>query len=201
MRGLKWLSVVLSVGLPGVCLAAESKPDKGPGVSALFVVVFVLIVLSLAARVLSSGVRPTKHGLPFRELPFRKKDWLFTKAERSFYGVLKQAVDGEFEVFAKVRLLDLLWLPKGTTDRQAHMNRVVSKHVDFVLCEPTAVAPALAIELDDSSHRAAQRRRRDAVVEDILGAAGLPLLRVPVRAGYNPATLRDVIARRIGGTA
>lgn len=43
------------------------------------------------------------------ELGYRKKGPLFTPAERSFYGVLLQAVDQEkYQVFGKVRVADLL---------------------------------------------------------------------------------------------
>jgi hypothetical protein len=120
-------------------------------------------------------------------------DSLLTAAERSFYGVLLKAVDGETLVFAKVRLADLLWLPRGTRDRQAHQNRIIAKHLDFVLCSRDSLAPRLAIELDDSSHSRASRRERDSFVEAALGAAGLPLLRVPVRRGYSPHDLGEMI--------
>ncbi|HUS17746.1 MAG TPA: DUF2726 domain-containing protein, partial [Chloroflexia bacterium] len=68
--------------------------------------------------------------------PYRKRDALLTAAERSFYGVLLQAVDGTWQVFVKVRLADLLYIPGDTDGRQSAWNRIQSKHVDFVLCTP-----------------------------------------------------------------
>jgi hypothetical protein len=120
-------------------------------------------------------------------------DSLLTAAERSFYGVLLKAVDGETLVFAKVRLADLLWLPRDTRDRQAYHNRIIGKHLDFVLCSRDTLAPRLAIELDDSSHSRAARRERDSFVDAALSAAELPLLRVPVRRGYSPHDLGEMI--------
>jgi hypothetical protein len=67
-------------------------------------------------------------------------------------------------VFAKVRLADLLYLPKGTQGRQAAFNRIQSKHVDFLLCSKDAVRPLLAIELDDSSHGEQSRITRDVLL-------------------------------------
>ena len=130
---------------------------------------------------------------PTVQLPYRGKDCLLSKAERSFFGVLEQAVDGKFRIFAKIRLADLLWIPGGTEKRQAHLNRIQSKHIDFVLCSCDFVRPLLAIELDDATHRRARRQDRDDFVEQALGAAGLPLLRVPARRTYHVGELQEAI--------
>jgi len=123
-------------------------------------------------------------------LPYKRKDWLLSKAERSFFGVLQQAVGGqggEYLIFAKIRVADLLWMPKGTEGRRSHFNKIQAKHIDFVLCDRESVKPLLAIELDDSSHGRASRQSRDTFVDEALRAAGLPLLRVPAKAGYSVA--------------
>jgi hypothetical protein len=46
-----------------------------------------------------------------------------------------------------------------------------------------------AIELDDSSHRKANRGKRDAFIESVLATANLPLIRVPVQSTYNTQEL------------
>jgi len=162
-------------------------------VAVVFVVLVVIIGLILKAK--GAPARPAEE-----RLPFRKKDYLLSKAERSFYGVLKHAVGERFDVFAKVRLADLVWLPKGVQDRQAHQNRVISKHVDFVLCEPTNVAPVLVIELDDKTHRQPGRQARDALVDGVLRAAGLPILRIPAQASYDPTQLRAELLQAAGAS-
>jgi len=133
-------------------------------------------------------------------LPYRRKDYLLSKAERSFFGVLRQAVGDEYLIFAKVRLADLVWIPKATQSRQKHLNRVTPRHIDFVLCDHDAIRPLLAIELDDSSHARSDRRSRDAFVEAALAAAGLPLLRIPARAAYNVAELKAQIRTAVQDT-
>src|SRR6185295_18008345 len=97
-------------------------------------------------------------------LPFRRKDFLLTQAERSLFGVLSEVVKDRYFIFAKVRLADLVWLPKGTESRQSHFNRVQSKHIDFVICDRSSIRPLLCIELDDASHGQASRQTRDAFV-------------------------------------
>ncbi len=67
-------------------------------------------------------------------LPYLRRDYLFSRAEVSFYGVLNNAVAGQYLIFAKVRLADLLYIPRGTPARQSAFNRIQSKHIDFILC-------------------------------------------------------------------
>lgn len=132
-----------------------------------------------------------------RRLPYRKSDHLLTAAERGFWGVLNEVVDGRYHVAWKVRMADLLSLPAGTPDRQRHLNRVLAKHLDFVLCDPRSTEPLLAIELDDSSHEKTDRRRRDAFVDAALRDAGLPLLRIPVRRSYAAREIDELIRSRM----
>src|SRR3972149_5071020 len=92
---------------------------------------FVAVVLILAGR------RVVPRGRP----PYRKVDSLLTAAERSFYGVLLKAVDGETLVFAKVRLADLLWLPRDTRDRQGPHKRSIGKNPGLLLCRRDTPSP------------------------------------------------------------
>jgi hypothetical protein len=127
------------------------------------------------------------------ELPYRRKDFLLSKAERSFFEVLHQAVGKDYWLFTKIRVADLLWMPKGTKSRQSHFNRIQAKHIDFVLCDHDSTRPILAIELDDSSHGSSPRQSRDVFVDEALRVAGLPLLRVPCKSGYNVNQLKSQI--------
>ena len=132
-------------------------------------------------------------------LPYRRRDYLLTAAERSFYEVLCNVTESELHVFPKVRLADLVWMPKGTANRQAHFNRIQSKHVDFVLCDREKLAPVLVIELDDASHEEASRRDRDTFVDTALIAAGLPILHIPAKRAYVPADLAALIEQKLAG--
>lgn len=131
------------------------------------------------------------------DLPYEKAGPLLTAAERSFYGVLCQAVDARYPVFAKVRLGDVLTIPRGTLRFWTYRNKIDRKHVDFVLCAPDDLAPLLVIELDDASHAREDRRGRDAFVDAALDAAGLPILHVPAQRAYAPAEIRGLIGNSI----
>ncbi len=161
-------------------------------IAAVAVVLVAIIAAALKrAGLLSSSIAPAESP------PFRKKDYLLTKAERSFYEVTRMAVGDEWIIFAKVRMLDLVSLPRGTANAQAHRNRVQSKHVDFILCDPRTLSPVLVIELDDRSHERADRQDRDAFVDAVLRAAGLPVLHVAASSGYVTADLLRYIRNAV----
>lgn len=165
------------------------------GLAGLVVLVLMAVAAIRRAGLFAAGSAPVE------SLPYRKKDYLLSKAERSFYEVLRAAVADEWTIFAKVRLLDLVWLPRGTSQAQSHRNRVQSKHVDFVLADPRTIGPVLVVELDDASHRRSDRQRRDAFVDAVLQGAGLPVLHVPVKSGYVTVDLSRKIREAIGSTS
>src|SRR5439155_10027860 len=96
---------------------------------------------------------------------------------------------------------DLLGVRGGTSDRQAHLNRIISKHVDFVLCDVDNVAPVLVIELDDSSHSENGRQDRDRFLNDAFASARLPMLRVSARRSYDLTLLRASLRESIASPA
>jgi hypothetical protein len=157
------------------------------------VIVFVLLIGIIYA--IKTYFR--KQPVLFGDLPYKKKDYLLTKAELSFYGVLKSVVDDDLVIFSKVRLIDLLWLPKGTKNRQAYLNRIMSKHIDFVLCKSDMLSPVLVIELDDSSHQESKRQERDRFVNEIFCQAELPLLRVKAKRSYSTEELSLAIKEKM----
>ncbi|HYE03855.1 MAG TPA: DUF2726 domain-containing protein [Phycisphaerales bacterium] len=148
----------------------------------------------------TGGRQPSAHPASGEPLAYRRKDWLVSRAEKSFYGVLLQALPMLPEpavVMAKVRLADLLYLPRDMdrSTRVSQQNRVNSKHVDFVLCAADTLRPLLAIEIDDSSHDAEDRQERDSFVDAALQAAGLPLVRFDCKRGYSIQALAQPLQR------
>lgn len=158
----------------------------------LFAIVIVIAVVAL--HLLRTRVQPPS-ALP--QLPFKKKDFLLTRAERTFYDTLLKAVLDDAVVFPKVRLADLVWLPKESPNRQAALNRVLSKHADFVICSRNTLTPRLVIELDDSSHSTDRRRHRDTVFESVLESAGLPFVRVAVKPSYDVDEVQRLLLKNL----
>lgn len=72
--------------------------------------------------------------------------------------------------------------------------------MDFVLCDSKTLAPVLVLELDDASHNAKSRQQRDAFVDRVFQAAGLPILHVKAQGAYDSAELSRAIERLLSIT-
>jgi len=150
----------------------------------LIVIVTILAILAATAQRFTSRAK--------QSFPFAKRKYFFSAAERSFYEVLRRLVP-EHVVFAKVGLAELVYVTKKGSEWRSHQNRIDRKHLDFLICNAD-LAPVVAIELDDASHRAQSRRDRDAYVDQVLAAAGIPIVRVPARRGYQVDELRQILS-------
>jgi hypothetical protein len=120
---------------------------------------------------------------------------LLTSAERSFFGVLQQAVASDYQIFAKVRLADIV-RPVRSPSRsgwQSAFNRITGKHVDFVLCDSSRLGVVAVIELDDRTHERFERGVRDGLVDSALADARIPVLRVSARQSYAAAQIREQV--------
>jgi hypothetical protein len=130
---------------------------------------------------------------------YRSKVYLLSKAERSFFGVLQAQLSGQFVVFSKVRLADIV-KPVSVDGPSwwTSFNKLSSKHIDFVVCEPESLALVCCIELDDASHERDARKSRDGFVDECLAAAGIPFLRVPAAKGYSPTEIHEKFWLTVG---
>ena len=151
------------------------------------------IVLLILVGVAATAVR--KRTPPTQIDSYVLRSTLFTAAERSFLGVLDQAVATDYRVFGQVRLSDVVDLKRDLSPRlrQSALNRIQSKHLDFVLCDPSTLEIKCAIELDDSSHAQASRRNRDVFLTTMCESIGLPLVRIAAKHTYSVAELRALL--------
>ena len=149
----------------------------------------LLIVLLIAARV-GRKHRRRINGMEKPEATsYHAAPSLLTPTEAHFYQTLREAVGPLAVIQCKVRLADLLVAPP---DDFAAFRRVSQKHVDFVLCERRTLKPLVAVELDDSSHKRANRIARDRFVNAAYDSAKFPLIHFPVQPDYNSA---DMLAK------
>ena len=128
-----------------------------------------------------------------RQFPYAKKPAIMTANERAFYRALIRAVNDNHDIFAMVRIADLLAVQPNTPKRQSWQNRINCKHIDFVLCDGETQQPVLAIEVDDRSHQRRDRQERDYFVDRAFDAAGLPLLRIEATRSYAARDLHAAI--------
>ena len=101
---------------------------------------------------------------------------LLTNRELQEYKKLKQFADARgWLICPKVRLFDLIEPKKGAGKKQTLINKVWSKHVDFVLVDH-AMNVIGVLELDDSTHDRADRKQRDSFVREALEGAGITMI-------------------------
>lgn len=124
----------------------------------------------------------------------RRKENLMTPAEQSFFSVLQPIVGPSCIISSKVRLADLFDVVQER-GQQAAFNKICSKHIDFVLTDPSSSRILCCIELDDSSHQRPDRIERDRFVNELFATHHLPLMRVPAAWTYYPQALRAELAK------
>ncbi len=121
--------------------------------------------------------KEAKNGKIYQKYSYQPK-WLLTINEKNAYKKIKIITDTlNYTLFAKVRLLDLV---EPTVPEKGALYKIQAKHVDFVICDKNLVARWI-IELQDNSHKNANRKERDLFVDEVLKSCGYKTLFT-----YNP---------------
>ena len=130
-------------------------------------------------------------------LPYRTRDDFLSPTELSFYHVLDSIVGNRVVICPKVGLAEIFFVIRPN-ENQSYRNRIIQKHLDFLLCDPKSMRPILGIELNDSSHTRSDRKIRDEFVVKVFKAAKLPLLRGPAQYAYNTNQLSEQLDKYLG---
>ncbi len=156
----------------------------------LFAVIFFVVIAVIAQTMLKQKAPEPQ------SYPYEKERALFSPAERSFLGVLEQAANGRYRFMGKVRLADLIKVKAGMNKsaRQNAFNRIQSKHVDIVACDPATLNVQFVVELDDSSHAQSRRQNRDQFIDNALSAAGIPIVHVAAKTGYSAQDIQRILS-------
>ena len=161
-------------------------------IALVIVVVLAIVVVKLSQKQVA---QPS-------EYPYRKLDVLFSPAERSFLGVLNQALGENTQIFGKVRVADVIAPQKGLSrsDWQKSFNKISGKHFDFLLCNTSDLSVLCAVELNDSSHNSKKRKHRDAFLEGACQAANVPIIQIAARSTYNINEIQQSLAAYLPGS-
>jgi len=149
--------------------------------------VLVALVLRMVAAVrsaLSLGRKTPAEKMWGQATPYTRKPYLLSVPEKRFYDILAEVVPLDVCICPQVSLGGILDVTSDPRDYLRHWNRISSKRLDFLLCDRNTLSPLVAIELDDASHDAPRRQKRDRFVENALASAGLAILRFRVHRSY-----------------
>jgi len=155
------------------------------------IVLFVAALLFIGFILFTKNKRSQSDLKKDNSFPYFKISALLTPAELSFYHVLKIAVSEQYDIFAKVRLADLIAVNKGMVRAEwgKAFNKIKSKHIDFVLCDKNTSEILCVIELDDRSHSQVKRQQRDEFVTKVLDVTRIPFVRFDVARTYQSDTV------------
>ena len=153
----------------------------------------LLVLLGFVVFIFLAALKHKQGSAGSIGFPYQPAKTLFSAAERSFLGVLDQAVGSEHRVFGKVRVADVAIVKPGLgkSARQGALNRIAYKHFDFVVCRASDLTVVCAVELNDKSHSSQRSQARDDLLLKVCQAINLPLLTVPAKPAYSPQEVRS----------
>jgi hypothetical protein len=108
---------------------------------------------------------------------------LLTESDVLLYNVIRLTVQDQYLIFAQVPLWAFVSVEGGGQARTQVLNRVALKRVDFVLVHPGTREVAQAVYVEESSPRPHQLERQR-VIESVLDAAGIKLVKVRAQKTY-----------------
>ncbi|PKG99835.1 DUF2726 domain-containing protein [Paraglaciecola sp. MB-3u-78] len=155
-----------------------------------------IVLMMLLIIVAVGAMKLYEPGLAF---PFKKKGNLFTPVERTFLGLIEEAVGNEFRILCRVKMSDILTIHQNV-DKKTSKNaasRAGSKRLDFVLCSKEDMSPIIAIDLVHNNGKDGYKSQRDFYVSGALDAAHIPHVRIKVRSGYKAQDIRECIQAKL----
>jgi very-short-patch-repair endonuclease len=158
---------------------------------------FLWIVLGLAVVVAALEVpRRNRAGLN-RPWSLERVGTLLSEPEQVLYLRLAEALP-HCGICPQVLLLRAVRIKRGIRN-QSVLNQISQLSVDFLIVRPDTSIVA-AVELDDTSHRRADRRNADARKTHALESAGIPLIRWEVGRIPDVATIRAAVGELANGS-
>jgi len=132
-------------------------------------------------------------------LPYRSRTFLLSKTEAAFFHSLRRVAGDQYVISMKVRLADVLRCSREGW-REGYGNKIVQKHLDFVLCDSRTVRIVAAVELDDASHQRRDRVERDAFLDAAMKSADIPLIHIRAAMQYNVDELAGILRAELNSS-
>lgn len=123
-------------------------------------------------------------------LPYRLRENFMSSTELALFRMLQAMVGRHYVICPKVALNDVVYIVRPN-ENVHFFNKIFRKHVDFLLCEPVSLRPAIAVELVRPVAKT-EIREADQFMHDLFLSAGLPLVHVPSREQYTEQDLAEL---------
>ncbi|WP_019676643.1 DUF2726 domain-containing protein [Arsukibacterium perlucidum] len=162
--------------------------------------IIMLLLVALVVLVAMVASRFIDNSNPFQ---VQRRSSLFSPVERSFQNLLEKAVEGEYKILNRIKLADLIEVKENANEKARRSTQVKlnAKYLDFVLCAADDLRVVAVLDLVNNSNKDGHKAAPDWFVSGALEAAGVPYLRIKIKAGYTSADLQQALASRLGKPA
>jgi hypothetical protein len=128
-------------------------------------------------------------------LPYRLRETFLSTPELALFRVLKSMAGRHYVVCPKVALNDIFYVARPN-ENVHYYNKFFRKHVDFLLCEPVTLRPAIGIELVKPTGRN-EKGEVEQFMQELFLNARLPLVHIPSSDRYSSSELEQLLERAI----
>ena len=123
-------------------------------------------------------------------LPYRLREHFLSTPELALLRVLQRMVGHHYLICPKVALNDIFYIVRPN-ENVHFFNKFFRKHVDFLLCEPNTLKPAIGIELVKPVTRN-ETRETDQFMGELFLSARLPLVHIQSSERYSEQDLSEL---------
>ena len=152
----------------------------------------IILVLMFLGLVILGLQKPSKKGWgsggtsAISKGDYRARSSVLTRSEAAFFDEMIRQLPNGYHVFPKMRVADILETTARGKDYYRQRNKILPKHIDFVVCNKY-FKPVMAIEVNGNSHRYAKTKESDSLKKEIFEIVGIPLKMVPVGSSFASA--------------
>ena len=127
---------------------------------------------------------------PVERLPYRLRESFMSTPELALLRALQEMIGRHYVICPKVSLNDIFYIVRPN-ENVHFFNKIFRKHVDFLLCDPNTLKPAIGVELVKPVSRN-ETRDADQFMNDLFLSAGLPLVHVLSSDRYVQSDLTEL---------
>ena len=131
-------------------------------------------IISLETRAVPDSKLPVAK----TDLPYRLREHFLSTPEIALFRLLQKMVGDRYVVCPKVALTDIFTIVRPNENVHFY-SKIFRKHVDFLLCDPQTLKPAIGVELVSPGAKS-ETRTSDQFMEDLFSSEGVPLVHVPL---------------------
>ena len=118
---------------------------------------------------------------------------LLSKGEATLLNLIRLAVQESYLVYAKLPVSNLVTVTEEDQEvRRMLLRTIQSARVDVALIHPGTLHPIIVIKFVENGEPSTQQHDRDQLVDAVLQAAGIEVIRVDLNTTYTMARLVDL---------